>query len=245
MPLLGLMHLLIAIGFAVHAMKSGRPQYWLWILLAVPLLGSIAYVVIELLPELAQMRGARKVASDIRTVIDPDRDLRDRLQQARLTDSADAKRNLAEAYEAKSMWDEAIALYREAASGAHADDTALLMGLARAQLGGGHGADAQATLDRLRTAHPDFQSQDAHLIYARALEQQGRIDDAVGEYEALAGYYAGFEARVRYGLILLRRGEPDRARTLFESVAEAARARPTWITPADQTWLKVARANLD
>lgn len=245
MPLLGLMHLLIAIGFAVHAMKTGRPQYWLWILLAVPLIGSIAYVIIELLPELAQMRAARQVASDIRTVIDPDRELRDRLEQARLTDSADAKRKLAEAYEAKSMWNEAIDLYREAASGAHADDTALLMGLARAQLGGGHAADAQATLDRLRAAHPDFQSQDAHLIYARALEQQGRIDEASSEYQTLAGYYAGFEARVRYGLILLRQGDPERAHRLFQSMVDAAKARPSWIKPADQPWLKVARANLD
>lgn len=244
MPLLGAMHLLLAIGFAVHAMKTGRPQYWLWILLTVPLLGTIAYVLIELLPELARTRAARKVGSDIRTIMDPDHELRTRLEQARMTDSVETKRKLAEAYEGKGMWDEAINLYREATVAQHEDDPALLIGLARAQLGAEHGADAQGTLDRLRAAHPDFQSQEAHLIYARALEQQGRIDDAFGEYRALVGYYAGFEARTRFGLALLRRGEPGKAREMFESIVTAAKARPAWMTEGDRDWLKVARANL-
>ena len=51
---IGVLHLIIAIGFAIHAIRSGRPRWWLYILLFVPLAGSIAYVLFELLPELAQ-----------------------------------------------------------------------------------------------------------------------------------------------------------------------------------------------
>jgi hypothetical protein len=64
------------------------------------------------------------------------------------------------------------------------------------------------------------------------------------EYEALSRYFAGFEARARYGLLLLRNGNPARARELFQDVVRAANARGVLVTETDRDWLKVAKANL-
>ncbi|MFO0994675.1 MAG: tetratricopeptide repeat protein [Hyphomicrobiales bacterium] len=119
-----------------------------------------------------------------------------------------------------------------------------MFGLARAQLGAGDGPGAQATLERLRDAHPKLQNQEAHLLYARTLEAQDRFAEAEEEYESLSGYYAGLEARTRYGLLLLRRGEIERARKLFEDVVKAASARRVIVTESDRDWLNVAKANL-
>ncbi len=244
MPLMGLLHLLIAIGFAVHAMKSGRPQYWLYILIFVPLVGSIAYVLFELLPEFAHTRRARQVAGGITDIIDPDREWRRRREEAARTNSVDTKRALAEECERKGMWQEAITLYKAAADGVFADDPAVLLGLARSQIGAGDAGAAEDTLNRLRAAHPDLDHQEAHLLYARAVEAQGRLNEAEEEYAAVSRYYAGLEARTRYALLLLRRGEPAKARALFEDVARAAGARPLLVSAADRDWQKVAKANL-
>ena len=44
MPFVGLgLHLVVALFFAVHAVRTGREMYWLVILFSFPLLGSIAY----------------------------------------------------------------------------------------------------------------------------------------------------------------------------------------------------------
>ncbi|MGE0210347.1 MAG: tetratricopeptide repeat protein [Parvibaculaceae bacterium] len=244
MPLLAMAHMLLAIGFAVHAMKTGRPFYWLYILIFLPGIGSIAYVLFELVPELAQTRRARRVATDIGTIMDPDREWRRRREAAELTDSVGAKRAFAEECERRGMWDDAISLYRAAAQGIYADDPAVLVPLARAELGSGDGKGALATLDGLRAAHPKLRDQEAHLVYARALEAEGRLDEAAQEYEALCGYFAGLEARARYGLLLLKRGEPAKARELFEGIVRAAGSRPAIVTDADRDWLKVAKANL-
>jgi len=96
----------------------------------------------------------------------------------------------------------------------------------------------------LRDAHPKLQNQDAHLLYARTLEAQDRFKEAEEEYESLVGYYAGLEARTRYALLLLRRGEVERARNLFQEVVRAANARRAIVNEADREWLKVAKANL-
>lgn len=243
MPIIGLLHLLIAVGFIVHANKTGRPQYWMMILLLVPFAGSIAYIIFELLPELANSRRSRQVVSDLRTVVDPHRDYRQLGERAMLASTFDTKCKFAEECERKGMWQEAIDLYREIAQGLYANDPEVLRRLARAELGSGNAKGALATLDRLRVAHPDYQDQDAHLTYARALEKEGRLQDAATEYKAVSGYFVGLEARTRYALLLQKLGEPIEARKLLTEVLRASKAPGVVLTPDDREWIKVAQRN--
>lgn len=50
--------LLIQIALVVHAVRTGRDRMWIWILIFAPVVGSIAYLIVELIPE---MLGARTV----------------------------------------------------------------------------------------------------------------------------------------------------------------------------------------
>jgi hypothetical protein len=240
----GLIHLFIAVGLAVHAMKTGRSQWWLFILLFVPLIGSIAYVAIELIPAMVRSRGAQKVRGNLESMIDPDKEWRERLKQAELVDSVDAKRALAAEYEKKGLWAEAAHLYQTAASGIFADDPALLTGLARAQLGERNPAAALATLEKLQKVSDGARRHEPHLLYARALEASGHEDEALREYEEVARSYPGFEARARFALLLSKKGRAEEARNLFQEVIRASNARPVAITPADKDWIRVAKANL-
>jgi hypothetical protein len=240
----GILYLLIAIGFAVHAMKTGRPFWWLYIILFVPVAGWIAYVAIELVPSMFHTRGAQKVASDIGTILDPNRDWRERVRQVELVDSVDAKRGLAEECEKRGLWDDAIRLYKAAATGIFADDPALLAGLARARLGSGDAQGCLDTLHKLQEAHPDLRNQETHLLLARALEAAGRTAEALREYDAVSRYYAGFEARSRYALLLSKQGRAQQARDLFQDVVRASRARRVLVTPADREWIRIAKTNL-
>jgi hypothetical protein len=59
MPILGL-HILIALFFAVHVVRSGQQMYWLFVLFSFPILGSIVYFVAIYLPGSRLEHGARK-----------------------------------------------------------------------------------------------------------------------------------------------------------------------------------------
>ncbi len=238
------LHLIIAVGLAVHAMKTGRSQWWLFILLLVPLIGSIAYVAIEIIPAMFRSRGAQKIGSNIGAVLDPDKEWRERVKQAELVDSVDAKRALAEECERKGLWDDAIRLYEAAATGIFADDPAVLTGLARAQLGASDAAAAMETLHKLEEVQPQSRNQEAHLLRARALEAMGHTDEALAEYEDVSRYYAGFEARSRYGLLLLKQGRVSQAREMFIEVVRSSSARPVAVAPGDKEWIRIAKSNL-
>ena len=244
MPIIGVLHLLMAIGFALHAHRTGRPQFWFYILMFLPMAGSLAYILFELLPELAQTRRGRQVAHDLKTVISPHADWQKLNQKAQQQDTVEAKCKLAEECERKGMWPDAIDIYREAARGIYADDPGILCGLARAELGSGDGLAAEATLNQLRTAHPDYQNHEAHLTFARALEAQGRTKEAGDEYHALVGYFAGLEARARYALLLQKIGNPAAARKLFDEVIRASETRGVVLSNEDRDWARVARRNI-
>src|SRR5437868_15336987 len=43
---------LVQPGLIVHVLKTGRPYWWFWILFSAPVLGGIAYALVELAPDL-------------------------------------------------------------------------------------------------------------------------------------------------------------------------------------------------
>lgn len=245
MPVLVLAVLLIQ-GFCLyHASQTGRSQQWMLILLFLPGLGSLMYFLVELLPEMANTRRGRKVVVDVVTVFDPDREWRERKAQVELSGTPAAKAAFADECSRKGMHDDAAMLYRSALTGLYADDPNLLMGFARVLTEKGDAAEVQSALDHLRAKNPDFQSADGHLLYARALEGQGKTDEAIKEYEAVAAYFPGYEAKVRFGIFLTKLGHVAKGRQLFEGVVNAYKQLPRHAQDLNRDWYNAARRNLE
>jgi hypothetical protein len=101
---------------------------------------------------------------------------------------------------------------------------------------GGYGGDPR----RLRQRWPDYQSADGHLLYARALEEIGRTDEAIEEYKALAGYFPGAEARVRYGLLLDRLDRKTEARMVLSDLLTYMRRAPKHVRKVQAEWIGMA-----
>lgn len=199
----------------------------------------------EILPEFAYTRRGRRVAGDVKTILDPDREYRERKAQVELSGTPAAKAALADECARKKMYDDAVALYRSALAPPFADDPNMLLGLAKVLIEKGDFADCQQTLDHLRAKNPTFSSQDGHLIYARALEGQGKTGEATAEYEAVSGYFAGFEAKVRYGLFLLKLGQVDKAKAMLDGVVTTFKQLPRHAQDLNRDWYNVARRNLE
>ena len=105
-------------------------------------------------------------------------------------------------------------------------------------------ADALATLDDLQKQWPDFDFADAHLLYARALAEVGRLDEALEEYHAVAGYFPGAEARVRYGMLLQMVGRSAEARVVFNELLIQMRRAPKYLREAQAEWLSIAEKQI-
>jgi hypothetical protein len=242
--LFGILGLLLYAGCIIHAIRTGRINYWLFILIFLPGLGSILYLLFEVLPGLRHSHTARRAASSLGAALDPNRRLRESRANLEVVDTAENRRQLAEERMKRGQWAEAEALYRAALVGPLADDPALLIGLAKALAGRGDHQGAFDAIERLYRADPKYESREARLIRARALEGLGRTQEAADAYRTLIGYTLGPEAQVRYGLMLKKLGEGPHAREAFAEAVRTYGRRRGRLDPADRDWVAEAERNL-
>ena len=74
--------LLLDITLIYHASRTGRLQPWAFIILMVPLIGSLVYICVELIPEWLSGPGAQQARRRVANKLDPEkqyRELSDRL----------------------------------------------------------------------------------------------------------------------------------------------------------------------
>jgi hypothetical protein len=224
--------LLLQVALALHAYKS-HSMRWVVVNLAVPLLGSLAYLVFRLMPDLwaGWHRRARRPQSMPTS---------NRAAMRSIELSPDQSIQLADEALQEGRNEQAIAIYETALAGSHPDDPTVLLKLARAYFGRRRFVEAREALDRLRAAAPFSLSGPSHLLYARVLEEMSSTNDALGEYEALCRYYDGAEAKYRYGLLLKRLGYAERASMIFgQMMNDAKAAKPTY-RKTQRRWLDLA-----
>src|SRR5262249_40816871 len=164
-----ILSLLLQVGLIIHVIKTGRNQIWIWVLALLPVAGPLAYVAVELLPDVFRSRTAQRTARGFRKAMDPTRDLRRYENEARVGANVATRQRYAEELVRHGRYEEAIAQYRQALTGLYEHDPNLMLGLAKAQFGKGDAAAARATLDDLIRLNPEFRSPEGHLLYARSL----------------------------------------------------------------------------
>lgn len=240
MAFAGLIYL-IQIALIVHVLRTGRNMYWILILIIAPGLGGLAYLIVELLPDITNSWRTRRALRVVKETLNPGAGLRQREQELELLGSVDAARHLASELMASGRYAEAIQHYEHALTGLYEYDPDLMLGLATAQFGNQQFRDARQTLELLIEKNPHFKSPDGHLLYAQAIEACGDDATALEEYKAVCAYFAGAEARVRYGQILERLGDVDAARAEYEEILNSANLAPRHYRKAQREWLRQAK----
>lgn len=230
----------LQLGCIVHAVRTHRPYYWIFILMAGSFIGIAAYFFAELLPNLGQSRTARKALRTAHDRIDPERRKREATRQLDVADTLDNRRRLAQESFNSGDYQQAAELYRSGLRGLYATDPELMLGLALLQFALNLHTEARQTLDALIAANPDFRSNDGHLLYARCLEALGDIPGAIHEYEALVEGFPGEEARVRFGLLLKREGRTAQASEIFKTVLKRSRVAPKYYQREQREWIDIA-----
>jgi len=241
MPLLGAVLLVVQFSFAFHALKTGRPYWWIFIIMGFPVMGCLIYYLVEVFPNSREHRSARKTARKIVRVLQPDVALKARAEELAICGSVDNKIALARECEEHQMFEEAYSLYESAATGPFAADANLLAGMARTALGLERWDAARSALDRLKIASPAHAAnQNTRLFEARLLAGRGETDAAIAAFRALLPEFVGLEARYRYGELLLDLGQQQAATQMFDELIQHAKRFASSVDE-EQQWVSAAR----
>jgi hypothetical protein len=235
---------IIQLALVVHVFKTGRSRYWIIILVFMPLIGGLAYFVIELLPELSGSITGQRAVRSVKKTLNPGAGLRQHEAAWNQSPNVDNSRRYAEALMDSGKTTEAEDIINQALKGLFAAEPTLLLLKARLQFENERTAETIQTLETLQEHNPDFRSADGHLLYARALEAGGRTDKAIKEYSAVSGYYPGVEARYRLALCLETAGKIPAARAEFESILNDAKLAPPHFRKSQKTWLDAVKSEM-
>lgn len=238
---------IIAVIFAVHAVRTRQNTYWLLILFLFPGLGSLVYLFVVYLPGLRQSRGARAATRAFSQLVDPDRAVREARTNFDRAPTVAHRMRLAAALLDAGNAAEALLHYREAASGPFASDPDLLEGLARAQFANGEAAAAQETLERLFAVHPGARQQsEPALLYARALAAVDEPGTRAAFEVALASASDAAPRCLYADWLAARSDDADqrRARVLYGEIVHDAKHWPRYARDHNREWLQRAQSAL-
>jgi hypothetical protein len=201
MPIVGFgLYFALAIACAVHVVRTGQPMYWLMILFALPVLGSVVYFVAVFLPASRLQRSAVRAMDAAARVLDPQRDVRAARAAFDETPTAQNQMQLASALFESGDAPAAAQAYEASLDGPFARDPEIRFGAARAYVECERYADALGLLDPLRHEHPDYRGEPVALLTARALAGVGRHADARAAFAAAEQRYGTYEAKAEYAI---------------------------------------------
>lgn len=216
----------LAIALCFHVVRSGQNNYWLWILLMFPGLGSLVYILVIMVPEAMGGSTARRLESQARKALDPMKDYRAAKILVEDSPTVGNQMRLAHAAFDLGRFEEAEQLFAAAASGIHDEDPALLMGRAQSLVELHRYDEALVVLHKLGETGEKGRTAQAALAMGRAYQGLGRYQEADTAYEWAAPRFAGLEAIARYAAFLAETGRVAEAKEAMADIEKrAARAK--------------------
>lgn len=243
MPEFGLLFIVNAF-FIIHAARTGRFWPWAYVILFLPVVGVGAYIFLEILPQYRYSPEARRAQASVARAIAPEKRYRALKDELEIADTLGNRLAVAEECLILKKYDEALGLYEQIIASPQGDEPRYYLGKAEAQCGLERYDAVLVTLEELKQHWPSYQSQEGHLLYARALEKVGRDAEALREYEELARYFAGQEVQVRRLLLLDRMGHKIEAHQIANEVLRYFKRCPSYARKQQAEWFSAARGYL-
>ena len=213
LSLAGPLIIVAQIACAIHVIKTGRPYWWLWIILCFPLIGLAAYVYLEVRPSLGKP-GFQALLWNLKSSAERIRILEHELEESTTVRN---RLSLADELHAAGKFDRECDVLSEGLRGAFKDDATLLMRLSEAHLEAGRTLEAQKTLEKaVPEKSPDAQLQFA-LLKARVSSYQGN-GDAETLFKETVARKRSEGARYYYADHMLRTGRRDEAATILKDI---------------------------
>ena len=245
MPFIGLgLHVLVAIYFAIHAMRNRREMYWLIILFSFPLLGSIVYFFAMYYPEIKYNPHLRSAKINVVRALDGGRGLRQAQQAFEMTPTSQNRGRLAEELLANGQAEAAIEQYKACLAGPFVNDPAFLMGLAQAYFDIANYLECFNTLEQLLKAHPDYRNKDnTALLYAK-VSAVLNMPNTREVFDLAMVAARGAEIKYHFALWLSKRGaqaDTQQAKALCEEIIQDSKHWHSHARALNKIWLQSAK----
>jgi len=234
--------LLIQIALCIHVYRTGRPYWWIWIILVGSFAGCLLYTVLEVLPDLRRTstRTTKAPWYMPRSMV-----LRRARELLEDSDTVENRLNLASLlydYGSKEAAEQTVA---ECVSGPFKDDADVIAEVARHKIAVGKLAEAEALISQANTTNNKFARIRLDLLSARILFAQNRFKEAKNAFSLLQTAHLGEEPRYHVALCHWHLMETDAALKVLNDITKSFRKGTALWRRSEKVWYKAARQTLE
>ncbi len=239
-----LLTIALQVACVVHVFRNGRNTAWVMAIAFLPLIGILAYFIVEIMPTLSRDRRVRQVRANIADSIDPERRVRDAKGLVEFSDTIANRLEYGDALMARGRYGEALQQFRTAERMSPHADRAIGMRVAEAAYEAGHAGDAIRALDALPETGSQSERDRRDVLRAKVAEIDGRSDEALAIYRTIVARVPGDEVRCRIAAILIAKGDKAGARKVLKEVEMRAKHTPAVTLKADAQMYEWAKRTL-
>jgi hypothetical protein len=187
-------YLIIALqGFCVyHIWKTGRPYYWYFVIIFIPVIGSVVYILTQALSK----DDVEKIQKDVTVLINPTKKITELEAAVQFADTYQNRVALADALFENSNWNQALTHYNAALDGNFKSDyylnSRLLETYYRLEQ-----FEQAATHGQIIKDNPLFMGSTSAFAYGLSLNKVDRSQEAQTYLSSIDKRYSNFNERLQ------------------------------------------------
>ena len=210
--------ILLLQGYCIyHMIKYRNPYYWVFLILFLPVVGSIIY----LITQVYNKRDAEKITNEITHIINPTKKIKDLEKRLGFSESYQNRVNLADAYLENGDYQNAIKHYKAALDGNFQNDFYVIKSMIEAFYKMGDYKSILEYVENIKT-HSEFKKSKTQFIYGLALEKEGELDAAEENLKCIDIRFSFYDERLIYAKFLLSRNKKGEAKEILGTIASEA-----------------------
>lgn len=197
-------------GFALfHAYKTNNFQKWYFIIIFIPVIGSLIY----LYDTLYSRRNIESLGEGVKRLVSADYDVKRLERELEIADTVSNKLNLANAYLANGNYEKALMLYDESMKGPYANDADLYMKKLKANFLLKR-YDETIRIGEMLGHHKPFDQAEEKVFLAQAYAHSHQADKAEGIFQSMNHKNCNYKHRLAYAQFLVSNNKLDDAKAL-------------------------------
>ncbi|GAA4293113.1 tetratricopeptide repeat protein [Aestuariibaculum suncheonense] len=205
-----------------HLFKNGNAYYWVFVILFLPVLGSVIY----LLTQVYNKRDAEKIQNGIVSIINPTKKIKDLEQRLRFSETYQNRVNLADAYLENKDFQSAITQYQEAIKDQSQNHFYIITKLIEAFYNIEEYKNVIAYAEMIKDKH-EFDKSRAQFIFGLAQDKLGDFEAAEVNLKQIDIRYSFYNERLQLAKLLIERQKSDEAKEILEDIVNESQNMTT------------------
>lgn len=196
-----------------HLYKNRRPYYWVFIILFIPLVGSIVYIITQVYTK----RDVEKIQDDIVSVINPTKKVKDLEQKLQFSETYQNRVDLADAYLEIHDYNNAIKNYLVALNDTSHNNFYVIKNLVESYFRN-EDYNNVVTYAEMIENQAEFKKSRTQFLYGLAQDKLENFDLAETNLKQIDVRFSFYEERLALAKFLLKQDKAEEAKEILNEI---------------------------